>query len=262
MNKPSSFSRNPGGTSGIEAGPDRAGSDSILPRSQALAPGRGLGLLLLAEAALSFAPLIVLGPAIGWPASLSQPAAVQLQAIAAAPGAVAVGYGLYLLYSVLVAPALIGLAVRVFGGLQQPLAASVAAFAALSTLARAIGILRWLTVMPELAAARAAASPVAMQHLDALFEAINSLAGGIGELLGVSLFMALAMALLCAGGWQRRTLPRPLAAAGLVVAAMLAGLFAPALGIPLSVPIALAVTALTLWMVAAGAWCLWAGRAR
>jgi len=71
-------------------------------------PGRGLGLLLVAEALLSFAPVLILGAAIGWPASLDKPAAEQLAAIGANADAVALGYGLYLLYSILVAPVMIG----------------------------------------------------------------------------------------------------------------------------------------------------------
>ena len=67
-------------------------------------PARGLGLLLIAEALLSFAPVAILGAAIGWPASLDKPAAEQLAAIAANADAVALGYGVYLLYSILVAP--------------------------------------------------------------------------------------------------------------------------------------------------------------
>ena len=70
-------------------------------------PHRALGALLIVDALLSFAPVAILGAAIGWPASLDKPAAEQLAAIAAAPGGVALGYGVYLLYSVLVAPVLI-----------------------------------------------------------------------------------------------------------------------------------------------------------
>lgn len=83
-------------------------------------PARGLGALLIAEALLSFAPVAILGRAIGWPASLRKPAAEQLAAIGAAREAVAFGYGLHLLYSLLVAPVLIVLAARALGGLQRP----------------------------------------------------------------------------------------------------------------------------------------------
>lgn len=220
---------------------------TLAPPLRCAAPGRALGLMLVAEAALAFAPLAVLAPAIGWPASLRLPAADQMAAIAAAPDAVALGYGVYLLYSVLVAPLMIGLAARTFGSLAHPAAAVVAAFAALSALARSIGILRWLTVMPGLAAAHATAGPSQQAAIESLFGAVNAWGGGIGELLGVSLFMAASLGTLVLAGWRR--LPRWLAASGLASAVLLAGL-------PLGMPVALAVSALSAWMAAAGVWCL------
>jgi hypothetical protein len=219
-------------------------------------PDRSLGLLLIAEAALSFAPVVVLGAAIGWPASLGNPAAQQLQAIAAHADSVALGYGLYLLYSVLVAPLMIGLAARACGGLQHPLAMTVAAFGALSALARVIGILRWLTVMPALATAHAGADPAARAQIERLFEALNDYGGGIGEVLGVSLFMALSLGLLGVSAWRRASLPRWLAASGMAVALMLAALALPALRIELHMPVAAAVSMLSLWMLCAGVWLL------
>jgi len=225
-------------------------------RTDATAPGRGLGVLLIAEALLSFAPLVVLGAAIGWPASLDNPAAQQLAAIATHADAVALGYGLYLLYSVLVAPVMIGLAAWACGGLQHPLALTVAAFGALSALARAIGILRWLTVMPALAGAHAAADPAQRAQVELVFGAITDYGGGIGEILGVSLFMALSLGLLCLGALRRGGLPRWLAAAGVISALMLAALSLPALRIELHMPVAAAVSMLSLWMLCAGVWLL------
>lgn len=211
-----------------------------------------LGLLLIAEALLSFAPLAILAPAIGWPASLGNPAAQQLQAIAATPGAVTAGYGLYLLYSILVAPVMIGLAARLTGGLASPLGATVAAFAALSALARSIGILRWLTVMPTLAVAHGAADPAGRAQIELVFNAVTQYGGGIGEVLGVSLFMAAALGTLCVGAWLRGGMPRWLAGLGLLSAVLLAGLALPVFGGPKLVPVAAAVSLLSVWMLAAG----------
>ncbi len=222
--------------------------------------GRALGALLIAEALLAFAPLAILAPAIGWPASLGKPAAEQLSAIAAAPGALMAGYGLYLLYSVLLAPVLIALAARLKGGLASSLGATVAAFAALSALARAIGILRWLTVMPALAAAHASADPAARAQIELVFSAVTAYGGGIGEVLGVSLFMALALGTLCIGALARGGLPKWLAGAGLVVALALAALSLPVFGGPAVVPVAAAVSLLSAWMLAAGVRCLWGGQ--
>ena len=215
-----------------------------------------LGALLIADALLSFAPVAVLGAAIGWPASLAKPAAEQLAAIHGNAGMVALGYGLYLLYSVLVAPVMIGMAAKVFGGLHRPAAATVAAFGALSALARAIGILRWLTVMPVLAAAHVAAGPGQQAQIELAFTAVTSYGGGIGELLGVALFMALSLGTLCAAALHSGGMPRWLAALGLASTALLAGLLLPAFGGTERVPVAAAVILLSLWMLAAGVWAL------
>ena len=225
-------------------------TDKTLPT-----PGRrawGLGLLLIAEALLSFAPMAVLGPAISWPASLSNPAAQQLAAISAAPTAVTTGYAIYLAYSLMIAPLMIVLAARTFGSLAHPLPATVAAFAALSALARAIGILRWLTVMPVLGAAHVTADAATRAQIELVFSAITRYGGGIGEILGVSLLMAASLATLCAGALRQRAMPNWLAALGLIAAAALAGMALPTLGLPFAVPTAAAVSLLSLWMLAAG----------
>lgn len=233
-----------------------AGTAPAAAPAGAATPGRGLGLLLIAEALLSFAPVAVLGAAIGWPASLDKPPAEQMAAIAANADAVAWGYGLYLLYSILVAPLMIALAARTCGGLQRPLALTVAAFGALSALARAIGILRWLTVMPVLAGAFAAADPAQRAQIELVFSAVTEYGGGIGEILGVSLFMALSLGTLCIGALRSGGLPKWLAAAGMVSALMLAALSLPALRIELHMPVAAAVSMLSLWMLCAGVWLL------
>ena len=216
----------------------------------------GLAVLLIAVALLSFAPVAILGPAIGWPASLRNPAAQQLAAIAAQPAGVASGYAVYLLYSILIAPVMIGLAARTFGGLSQPLAVAVVVFGALSALARAIGILRWLTVMPRLATAHATADPALRSQIEWLFTGLTEYGGGIGEVLGVSLFMAASVGTLALGALLRGGLPRWLAAMGLLSALLLAGLALPALRGPELVPVAAAVSLLSAWMLAAGVWLL------
>ena len=226
------------------------------PATTARLPGRALGGLLIADALLSLAPVVVLGAAIGWPASLDKPAAEQLAAVAANAEGVTLGYGLYLLYSVLIAPVMIGLAARACGGLNSPLAMTVAAFGALSALARAIGILRWLTVMPVLASAHAAADPATRAQIELLFSATTEYGGGIGEILGVSLFMALSLGTLGVAAWQRGGLPKWLAAAAVLSAALLAALALPSLGIDLHLPVAVAVSMLSLWMLVAGVWLL------
>lgn len=211
-----------------------------------------LGILLIAAAVLSFLPIAILGPAIGWPASLRSPAAQQLIAIAGAPAAVAFGYAVYLLYSVLILPVMTLLAWRTCGSLAKPIAVMVVTFAAVSTLARSIGILRWLTAMPAMAQQHAAADPAGKQVLEAIFTTVTAYGGGIGELLGVSLFMALSLGLAMVAAWTGKTLPRWLAAFGMISALLLFALFLPAIGIAIQVTIAVAATVLAVWMVVAG----------
>ncbi|MGB4115516.1 MAG: DUF4386 family protein [Polaromonas sp.] len=227
---------------------DSASALTCLDRSQRYL----LGGLLIIAAVLSFMPIAILGPAIGWPASLRSPAAQQLAAIAGAPAAVALGYAVYLLYSVLILPVMILLAWRCSGSLARPMAVMVVTFAAISVLARSIGILRWLTAMPAMAKQHAAADPAGKQVLESIFTTITAYGGGIGELLGVSLFMALSLGLAMAAAWIGRTLPRWLAAFGMVAALLLFALFLPAMGSAIQVPIAVAATVLAVWMVVAG----------
>ncbi len=116
--------------------------------------------------------------------------------------------------------------------------------------------LRWLTVMPLLASAHGVANPERRAQIELIFKTTITYGGGIGELLGVGLFMALALSTLCSSGWPAGRMPGWLAATGLLAALLLAGLFLPALRLPVQVPMAAAISALHLWMIAAGIWCL------
>ncbi len=235
-------------------------SSSLPSTSQHAFNAKLAGLLFIITALLSFAPLVILGSAIGWPASLGKPAAEQLSAIAKVPQALALGYGVYLLYSILVLPVMVLAARHIFGTLAATGAMLVVAFAALSALARSIGILRWLTVMPELAQQHASADPATRSTIELVFNAITRWGGGIGELLGVSLFMGLSLAVAMAGAWSVRSLPRWLTLLGMLAAALLLGLFLPAVGLAINVPVAAAVSTLSVWMLATGAWLLVARR--
>jgi hypothetical protein len=207
---------------------------------------------------LSLAPMAILGPAIGWPASLSAPAVQQITAIAGAPSAVASGYGLYLLYSILILPLMVLLARDVWREDQYKLANSLAqiviGFAALSVLARSIGILRWLTVLPELARTYGSADPATQATIALVFKSISQYGGGIGELLGVSLFMSISLAIAMIAAFVNRSLPRWLSLFGLLSALALFGMFLPAVGVAFKVPAAIAVSALSFWMWAYAGW--------
>lgn len=212
------------------------------------------GLVVFVTGLMSLAPFPILGPAIGWPASLDAPAVTQLTNIGQAPGAVAAGYSVYLAYSLMMLPALAMLARVLLGEFSRTLVQLVIAFAALSVLARSIGILRWLTVMPQLSKSHATADAAGKVEVEQIFLALNSYGGGIGELLGVSLFAAIAVSLLVLGAWRARTVPPWLTGLGACAALSLFGLFLPAMGLAIDVPIALAVTALSAWMWVLGGW--------
>lgn len=196
------------------------------------------GVVALVFGFLMFVPVIVLGAAINWPASLDEPATVLMPLIVDQAAAVQFGYVTYLLYSILFLPA-IALLGRVAG--DSLLVRVAIVLAGISALARSIGILRWLTVLPELAAKDG--SPE-------LFDAINSFGGGIGELLGVSIFGAGAVALIAIA--LRTALPRWITVTGLIAAAGLLLPWLEVFGLDLGAIISVSVAGLQFWFIALG----------
>ncbi|MEU6149757.1 DUF4386 family protein [Actinosynnema sp. NPDC047251] len=146
-------------------------------------------MLLLVEGLLMVVPIVLLGAAVGWPASLGDPAAVVLPLVAENETALRLGYIAYLAYSALFLPvALWATATLAPGRYDSRVARLGLAFAALSALARCVGVVRWLTAMPDLAHDWQA--DVNRAAIEVQYDALNSFAGGVGELLGVSLFAA------------------------------------------------------------------------
>ena len=109
--------------------------------------------LLMAQVVIFLIPLIVLGQAIGWPASLRLPAAEALPLIARKRPAVQIGYWGYLVTAVALVPLVTGLApaspcARASSGL---LVDTMAASASRPAVLKTLGIVRWLIAMPTLA---------------------------------------------------------------------------------------------------------------
>lgn len=174
----------------------------------------GIAFFLIIQALLAFAPLAILGPAIGWPASLHNPAAQQLAAIAAAPAALTLGYSVYLLYSLAILPVAVIVAWRVTG-LTGKLSALIVAFGAISALSRGIAY-----------------------------------GGGNGEILGVALFGGVWLLVAMAAAFRGRTLPQSLTMFGIVAAVLQLAVAASTLGVAVHVPVAVAMTVFVLWLVA------------
>lgn len=208
--------------------------------------------LLAVEGLLIFIPLVVLGGAIDWPASLGDPAAVALPRLLEHEGAVRFGYLVYLAYSVLFLPVAVWTTRTLTRGDDGPLARAAVGFAIASTLARCIGILRWLTAMPALAATYAAAPDGAPRDaLAAVYDALNDFGGGIGEVLGVSLFAVGWLACTVVAARRTAGAPRWLLAAGALAAAALALPLVELAGVDAGPLTSVGTTALQLWFLAA-----------
>lgn len=211
-------------------------------------------LLLVLEVLLQTVPLVVLGAAIGWPASLDEPASVNLPLIVEQRGAVLVGYGSYLLYSVLILP-LAFLLYRVLAdreGPASPLLTIAVGFGIVSALARTLGIVRWLFMMPVLAGIYLdpQASGATREAVAMFYEAFNAYAGGVGEILGVGLFGAALFALISVALVRSARFPSWIGYAGLVVAALLFVGVLEVFGLDVGLFLTVSVSALQLWMLA------------
>ncbi|MEZ4590296.1 MAG: DUF4386 family protein [Chloroflexota bacterium] len=220
---------------------------------------RQAAVLLIIEFLLIFAPLLILGAAINWPASLDEPASVNLPLILAQNGSVLTGYGIYLVYSLLFWPVayLTGRAL-VGNDLENSLFRIATGFAALSTLARTLGIVRWLFAMPVLARLYTdpSATPALQQTISVVYDMLNAYAGGVGELLGVGLFAALWLVLVSILIIRQAAWPNWLGAFGFVAAASLSITLLDVVGYDMGLMAIISVTLLHFWMLAT-AWVLW-----
>ena len=228
-------------------------SFNIPAQADPIAIRRQAAIFLIIEFLLIFAPLIILGAAINWPASLDEPASVNLPLILEQYKAMMTGYSIYLVYSLLFWPMayLTGRAI-VIGDTENTLFRVANGFAALSALARALGIVRWLFAMPVLARlyTNSTASRNFKESISMVYEMLNAYAGGIGELLGVNLFASIWLVLISLLLIRSPQWPKWLGYFGFVVAASLLLNLLEVVGIDMGAMITVSVTLLHFWMLA------------
>jgi len=227
-------------------------SVNITAQADPISIRRQAAIFLIIEFLLIFAPLIILGAAINWPGSLDEPASVNLPLILEQYMAMMTGYSIYLVYSLLFWPMayLTGRAI-VIGNTGNLLFRVASGFAALSTLARALGIVRWLFAMPVLA--RLYTNPAATENfkesISMVYEMLNAYAGGIGELLGVSLFASIWLVLISILLIRSSHWPNWLGYFGLIVAASLLLNLLEMIGIDMGAMISVSETLQHFWML-------------
>lgn len=218
------------------------------------------GLILLVQGFSIFAPMAVLGGAIQWPASLDFSPAQMLPLLREQLSSVRLGYGLYLGYSLLfLITGVVTVRLAARPGPLGALGLTAIGAAAVSALARAIGILRWLTGSVVLAEAHAAPglSAEGRGAIEATQAAINAWGGAIGEALGVATFAAIwamATSLLIL---RDRRLPAWAGVAGLAAGALVALPGLELFGTTPPVSIVLSTTGIQLWFMALGGLFVW-----
>jgi hypothetical protein len=236
------------------------------PSHDPLKPSRCLyliaGFVLLLQAIIIFAPMAVLGGAIQWPDSLDYPPERMLPLLWEQLGAVRLGYGLYLGYSLLfLVTGVLTVRLAARPGPMGALGLIALGAAAVSTLARAIGIIRWLTGSAALAEAysKPDLSPEARTAIEAMQAAINAWGGAIGEALAVAAFAAIWAISASLLILRDRQLPRWAGVTGLAAGVLVALPVIELFGIAPPVSIVLSTTGMQFWFMALGGLFLWRG---
>ncbi len=185
----------------------RTTATGALPRNPAR---RTAAILLVGQFIAMWTAFFILMPAINWPASLDLPPAEILPLILDQSGAVFAGYLSYLIHALLLIP--IAALMPAALGLGEGSGRAAMLFGGLAGFAKALGITRWIFLMPGLAVAYTTpgADQATQSAIAVVYEAFNAYAGGVGEILGVGLFaglwtLILSSALIGAGsrilGW-------------------------------------------------------------
>lgn len=216
------------------------------------------GVVSVVQGLLIFVPTIVLGAAIGWPATLGDPASVTLPRLLEQAPAVRFGYFAYLVMSVLFFVTVFFVSRIVNGRYMTTVVPIVVGFALASTVFRSIGIIRWFSPMPQLAETwESAATEQERYTIGVTFDALNNYGGTIGEVLGVSLFAAISLFILSVAAWKERSMPIWLAIFGIISALMLLASLSDLFGIePDFLVVFLGTTFIQVWFIAVGLWLL------
>lgn len=208
------------------------------------------GGLLVASSALSVLGYLILGTHFGWPAVLDEPGTTALGEFVAAEAWVRLGFYVFLLSSLALIPAAIGIQDGLTRG-QAP-AQAITAFGVLGAFAQMLGWVRWPITVPGLADAWTDPNATETERAAtaATYDLINGYAGAaLGEHLGWLLqgiwAVGVAVILLRAHGF-----PRWVAGLGLFLAGFWAVL------VPLATAVGL--DTLELWGLSAyTAWYVW-----
>lgn len=220
------------------------------------APGLAAAAILVG---LGFnAPYSVLAATFDYPAILRAPPGEVLARFAeGGPALIATWYA-FMVFALVLAPLAAGLALHGDRLVRTPAAAGLAALCGgLAALAQAIGLSRWVFVVPALADLHAAGDPTAQAMAAQQFAMLNLFAGvAVGEHIGQLLTAGFVAALGLAEAAQGR---RKLAVAGYITAACIALGTGEGLAIALGADgdlFSLATIAgylgLTAWLVALG----------
>jgi hypothetical protein len=218
------------------------------------APYRTTGILLLSQFILMWSAFFILMPAINWPASLSEPPAVILPLIVEQAVPVFTGYTSYLLHALLLIP--LAVTLRTTLKMSSILGTAAVALGVLAGFAKALGITRWLFLMPGLALTytNPDASAATRDAIAVVYQAFNAYAGGLGELLGVGLFagawtVLISIALTRLGGGARI-----IGLAGFIAAGGLFATLPSVVGIESPILLTLSGIIWQLWTAALAFW--------
>ena len=211
--------------------------------------------LFLVQSVCMWGAFFVLAPSINWPASIDLPASEMLPLLLEKFPFVMSGYSLYLLHALVLIPLAVVLHSAL--GLSGPLGSTAVVFGVLAGLAKSLGIVRWIFMMPGLAASWVApdASVATQAAISVIYEAFNAYAGGLGEVMGVGFFAGLWTLILSVALLDRGQ--TVLGFMGLAAAALLFVSLGSVLGIEM--PILLTVSGI-FWQLWTAALALWMGR--